>query len=87
MAVTLVSVSRITASGAQVLFDKTSCKIFNKAGVIGEIPESSGLYRVYTPLSVDYAARAKEVLTIDELHRRLGHISHEAARTLVSKGL
>ncbi|KAJ3793417.1 hypothetical protein GGU11DRAFT_651915, partial [Lentinula aff. detonsa] len=27
MAVTLVSVSRITASGAQVLFDKTTCKI------------------------------------------------------------
>ncbi|KAJ3739967.1 hypothetical protein DFH05DRAFT_1362102, partial [Lentinula detonsa] len=87
MVVTLVSVSRITASGAQVLFDKTTCKIFNQAGVIGIIPKSSGLYRVYSPLSVDYAARAKEVLTIDELHRRLGHISHEAARTLVNKGL
>jgi hypothetical protein len=28
-----------------------------------------------------------EVLTVDELHRRLGHVGHDAARLLVEKGL
>ena len=48
-----------------------------------------GLYRVYAthPIEGEYAGKAKEVLTIDELHRRLGHVSHERARLLVKKGL
>jgi transposase InsO family protein len=48
-----------------------------------------GLYRVYAthPKSGEYAGKAKELLTIDELHRRLGHVSHDRAKLLVKKGL
>jgi len=34
-----------------------------------------------------YAGKVKEILTIDELHRKLGHIGHEYARQLVRKGM
>ena len=33
------------------------------------------------------AADTNEVLSIDKLHRRLGHVSHERAKLLVKKGL
>ncbi|PSR71689.1 hypothetical protein PHLCEN_2v12434 [Hermanssonia centrifuga] len=36
---------------------------------------------------MDYARRVKKVLTIDELHCLMGHISHNAAQDLVKKGL
>ncbi|KAF9556271.1 hypothetical protein CPC08DRAFT_603545, partial [Agrocybe pediades] len=49
----------------------------------------NGLYRVYTarPETAGYSSRVKEFLTIDELHRRLGHVAHDTARKLVEKGL
>ena len=34
----------------------------------------------------EIAGMAAEVVTIEELHRRMGHISPEAARRLVSEG-
>ena len=34
-----------------------------------------------------HSADADEPLSIDELHRCLGHVSHERAKLLVSKGL
>ena len=34
-----------------------------------------------------YSIDAKEALSINELHRRLGHVSHERARLLIKKGL
>jgi hypothetical protein len=49
-----------------------------------------GLYRVYQEHHLDsteFAGKANEVLTIDELHRRMGHISHSAARVLMQKKL
>ena len=48
-----------------------------------------GLYCVYYSKSgaKGYSAQVNEVLTADELHRRLGHVSHERARILVKKGL
>ena len=34
-----------------------------------------------------YGVTTKETLSVNELHRRLGHVSHERARLLVKKGL
>ena len=39
------------------------------------------------PLEGEYAGKARVEVTIDELHRKLGHMSHERARMLVSKNL
>jgi hypothetical protein len=57
--------------------------------LIAQIPKRGSLYRNYSPHpeSTGYAGRVKEVLAIDELHRRLGHVGHEYERQLVQKGL
>jgi transposase InsO family protein len=90
MGVTLVSISRIAGAGATVVFSGNLCTILNKdRKVIGVIKMKGGLYRVFSPTSGNgaYSSQAMELLTIDELHRRLGHVSHERARFLVKKGL
>ena len=90
MAVTLVSISRVAAAGSTIVFAGDSCRIYDKERrIIGKIKVKGGLYRVYAtrPPGGEYAGKAKEVLSIDELHRRLGHVSHERAKLLVKKGL
>lgn len=90
MGVTLVSISRIAATGSTVVFSGDNCRIFNNSKMLlRKIEMSQGLYRVYSAReeSAGYAGRVKELLTIDELHRRLGHVMHEAAKKLVDDGL
>jgi hypothetical protein len=93
MGVTLVSISKIAKAGSTVVFAEDFCRIYAKdKGVIGEIKVEGGLYRVYSPYSPahmvgGYSADEKETMTVDELHRRLGHVSYERAKLLVKKGL
>ena len=90
MGVTLVSISCIAAAGSTVVFTGSTCLIFNnKKKVIGTIQVKSGLYWVFSthPLEGEYAGKARVEVLIDELHHRLGHVSHERARMLVSKNL
>ena len=83
--VTLVSISRIAATGHQVHFVDSTMKIFNSAKkLVGEVQVKGGLYRVEHPVS---AHAAMETVTVDELHRRMGHIVPDAARNLVKEGL
>ena len=90
MGVTLVSIGKITDAGCTALFHGSSCRIFDSSRtLLAEIPKQYGLYRTFTPHleTGGLAGWVAEVLTIDELHRRLGHVGHEAARMLVEKGL
>jgi hypothetical protein len=90
MGVTLVSIGKITDSGASVLFHGNVCRIFDSTRVLlAEIPKEGGLYRTFTPHaeSTGCVAKVVDLLTIDELHRKLGHVGHDAARILVEKGL
>ena len=91
MGITLVSISKVTASGSTVVFTGNVCRIYTKdREVIGEIKVKHGLYRVYTSGSSDKAYaidNPPETLSVDELHRRLGHVSHDRAKLLVNKGL
>ena len=54
--------------------------------MVGQVPKNNrGLYRVeHYPESADSAT---EELTLDQFHRRMGHISPDSARKLVSLGL
>lgn len=86
MSYTLISVSKITASGCAVVFRGHTCKIYNKANkLIGEIPKENGLYG--TRVNLEHAATTIEQISVDDLHRRMGHISMQAARDLVEKNL
>src|ERR1700677_1004999 len=84
MALTIVSIGRITSSGSSVTFEQNSCKIKNKFGaVIGNMPASSnGLYKVEHS---HHAASATPVEQVDihTLHQRLGHIPADAIHTLI----
>ena len=83
MGVTLISISKIAGAGSTVVFTRNSCRIYNKdRNMIGEIKVKGGLYRVhYSASGVEgYSAQTNEILTVDELHRRLGHVSHDRPR-------
>ena len=83
MTLTVVSVHKIARAGYTVSFEDKECIIKNKKGkTIGKIPASAnGLYRVDHPLVA--AATAQEQLDFLTVHRRLGHISADAIRSLV----
>ena len=90
MAFTLLSISKLDKSNHKVIFHKQSCTIINPKGlIIAKIPHYQGLYRVLAspqqPTSLS-ANAAVEKLTINEAHRRLGHISSAAIRHAVMKG-
>ena len=91
MGVTLVSISRITQAGSSVLFEGDYCQIFDrKRRQVGKIEVKGGLYRVYEARDKnpkEFAGKAAEVMTIDELHRCMGHIAPSAAKLLVEKNL
>jgi hypothetical protein len=89
MALTIVSISRITNASYEATFSKRSCKIKNKSGkTIGEIPASANhLYKVEHAFT---AASANQItvehIDIHTLHRRLGHIAVDTIRALISNG-
>ena len=70
IAVTLISVGRIDATGYSTMFGGGACIIHNKANVvIRQIPIQSGLYHIECDKSIaGNALIAKEVLTVMELH-------------------
>src|SRR5271169_5112119 len=83
---TLISVGNLDDKGFVVTFGGGKCTIAGPDGKrVGEIPKNrKGLYRV----EHDYgsADAMVEELTLDQFHRRMGHISPETARKLVQKG-
>ena len=85
MAFTLLSISKLDKSNHKVIFHKQLCTIINPKGLtIVKIPQSQGLYRVFTsPLTANAAV---EKLNINKAHHRLGHISSAAIRHAVMKG-
>jgi transposase InsO family protein len=88
MGLTLVSISKIAASGYSTLFMANFAKIMDRRRrVIARIPVSNGIYRVEHPGNGVSAGSAVETISVMELHRRMGHIAPEAARKLVKERL
>ena len=56
--------------------------------MIGDVLRRNGLYRVDHSMETggEIGGMAAEVVMIEELHQRMGHILPEAARHLVSEG-
>lgn len=89
MVFTLIAMNRITAAGLAVHFKGQLCRIYSappKRTVIAEIPHVDGLYMV-TEQRKHHVALAKGKLTVCELHRVLGHVSHSTVKSVVEKGL
>jgi hypothetical protein len=82
---TLVSIGKITTANYKVIFRGPTCRIYDcKDKVIGQINDKNGLYRVDHEVAVNIAMAGEdqEVLTIEELHRRMGHITLETAKQM-----
>src|SRR6266545_6741576 len=86
LAFTLVSVTHMTRAKFKVLMEDTTCTIYNPTyQPIAQIPEARGLYRVSgppetppIPANISESANfASKPISIDELHRRMGHINHD----------
>ena len=80
---TLVSVGRLDEAGFTVTFGGGKCTLKGEDDVeIGVVPRTSTrVYRVEHEEAI--ASAAEERLTLDKLHRRMGHISLDAARKLL----
>ena len=87
VAYTLVSIGYLDDEGYSVKFGGGKCEITDPNGeVVGEVPKNKrGLYRV--DHSPETAGVVTEQLTLDQFHRRMGHISPESARRLVKDRL
>ena len=80
MGVTLILISCITKAGSTIVFQGSFCQIYNQEKVrIDEICEKGGLYCVFMLNSKESAntVRTAEAISLDDLHYRLGHISHD----------
>ena len=80
---TLVSVGRLDEAGFTVKFGGGKCTLYGEDDVeIGVVPRTSTrVYKVEHEEAV--ASVAEERLTLDQFHRRMGHISLDVARKLL----
>jgi hypothetical protein len=83
---TLVSVGCLDDNGFSMTFAGGKCTMSGPDGAcVGMVPKNgNGLYKVAHEPEVVNAAI--EVLTLDQFHRRMGHVSQEVARKLIEKG-
>jgi GAG-pre-integrase domain len=83
---THVSIGRLDDAGFDVTFADGKCTIRERNGeLVGTVPKlGRGLYRVSH--ESDTANLVADVLTLDQFHPWMGHISPETARRLVAKG-
>ena len=82
MGLTLVLISKLADASFHSYF-ALRCRIFDeRKKVIGDIPWRNVLYKVDHSMETggEIGGMAAEVVTIEELHRRMGHILPEATR-------
>ena len=92
MAFTLISVSCVDRAGFSLLIKGGICEIRTAVSIIiGRIPQTRGLYRVSDskiPSRPTHSANvAERQISINELHRQMGHVNHKDLRRMVEKGM
>jgi len=84
---TLVSVGKLDEKGFELTFSRGKCVIRGPKGEhVGVIPKTrQGLYRVAHE-EPETANAVEEIITLDQFHCRVGHISPGVAHHLIKKG-
>ena len=82
MAFTLISVSCVDRAGFSLFIKGGICEIRSTASkIIGRIPQVRGLYRISDTKASSHTTHTANVaikqISINELHRRMGHVNHE----------
>jgi hypothetical protein len=86
---TLVSIGRLDEKGFTATFGDGKCIIRGLDDeCVGSIQKNRrGLYKVEHELNIEEVNAVEETLTLEQLHRRMGHISPLIARKLVENQL
>ena len=89
MGVTLILISKLTTAGYLALFHDSICHIFNcYKKLVGQVKVSNGLYRVkHQSKAFAGAAQTAQMLSMEELHHHLSHISPAMILEMLSKGM
>jgi hypothetical protein len=88
MGATLILISKIAGAGFKTVFHKDILKIFGpRNSLLGCITVQNGLYHMEYELRNVAASTTTDAVTIEELHRMMGHVSPEVVRKLVEDGL
>ena len=84
---TLVSIGQLDENGFSAMFGGGKCVLRGPEGeCVGQVPKNpKGLYRVEH--EADSANAATEAITINQFHRRMGHISPLIAKKLIDNKL
>ena len=83
---TLISISKIAAAGATVVFKGTSCKIFNPRNQkVGEIEVQNGLYKVAHQSNEHAGAVGEVTISLEEMHRQMGHVAPSSIERMVAE--
>ena len=82
---TLLSIGRLNEKGFSATFGDGKCVIRGPDHEsVGIVPKNKrGLYKVEHELNIEEANSVDETLTLEQLHRRMGHISPIIAKKLV----
>lgn len=92
---TLISVSRLDKAGFSTMVKNGTCTLISpkpERKVIAQIPFSNGLYRISGLTTSDalesslYTHTANIYMSMNELHQKFAHISHDALRDMVKSG-
>ena len=89
MGLTLISIGKIDVASFAPLFHKGNLTIFScgrKRKKLAMIPLKNELYRLEHEAEVAVIVK-EELITIEKLHRLMGHISLEVVKALVQKGV
>ena len=92
MAFTLISVSCVDRAGFSLFIKGGICEIRSAASkIISRIPQVRGLYCISDTKVSSHPTHTANVtikqISINELHRRMGHINHEDLRRMAEKGM
>ena len=90
MAFTLILISRLNKAGFLVMFSKGMCIIKDpKSKMVATVPHMDGLYKLVSkqPNKMKTANTASGKMSINEAHRKLGHIAHSVICHALSNGL
>ncbi|KIL56040.1 hypothetical protein M378DRAFT_41231, partial [Amanita muscaria Koide BX008] len=87
---TLISIGRVDDAGSISIFGRGRCEIRTDEDdtLVGIIPKVNGVYRTeHVPHVKGSANAVQRKVTWLELHQRLGHVSIQAIKDLVRRGI
>jgi hypothetical protein len=95
LAFTLISISCLNQAGHIIHFKGWTCEISTpkpKSMVIRWIPMICGLYCITNPQAVSYLPHltvniTSNLIIINELHHKMGHINHDDLHVMVRAGM